>query len=86
MAHMSPPEYPGISHCAKKGLNQDIFQQAGFKNISEKVVDGKLKCGTTDVCWNMMTEVAAPVVSALSKAGETLKEKIKSEVYQLVSA
>jgi hypothetical protein len=32
-----------------------------------------------------MTEVAAPVVSALSKADETLKEKIKYEVYQVVN-
>jgi len=80
-----PLEAPGIFRCAKSGLIQDIFQQAGFKNISEQEVNGKLKCGTTDVYWNMMTEVAAPVVSALSKTDEALKEKIKSEVYQVVS-
>ena len=81
----SPPESPGIFRCAESGLIQNIFHQAGFKNTSEQEVNGKLKCGTTDVYWNMMTEVAAPVVSALTKADENLKEKIKSEVYQLVS-
>jgi ubiquinone/menaquinone biosynthesis C-methylase UbiE len=80
-----PPEAPGIFRCATSGQIQNLFIQAGFKNTSEQVVDAKLKCGTTDVYWNMMTEVAAPVVSALSKADETLKEKIKSEVYQVVN-
>jgi len=79
-----PPESPGIFRCAESGFIQSIFQQAGFKNTSEQEVNGKLKCGTTDVYWNMMTEVAAPVVSALSKASESLKEKIRSEVYQVV--
>ena len=79
------PESPGIFRCAKSGLIQNIFQQVGFKNTSEQEVNGKLKCGTADVYWNMMTEVAAPVVSALSKASETMKEIIRSEVYTLLS-
>lgn len=80
-----PPEVPGMFRCAKSGLIQDLFQQAGLKNTSEKEVTSKLKCGTTDVYWNMMTEVAAPFVAALSKADDTIKEKIKREVYQVVN-
>jgi hypothetical protein len=48
-----------------------LFQQAGLKNTSEKEVAGKMNCGTTDVYWNMMTEVAAPFVAALSNADDT---------------
>lgn len=80
-----PPGAPGMFRCAKPGLLQDLFKQAGFKNTSEKEVIGKMRCGTADVYWNMMTEVAAPFVAALSKADEVMKEKIKREVYQLVS-
>jgi ubiquinone/menaquinone biosynthesis C-methylase UbiE len=80
-----PPEAPGMFRCAKPGLIQDIFKQAGLTNTSEKAVAGKMKCGTTDVYWNMMTEIAAPFVSALSKADEAMKQKIKTEVYQLVN-
>lgn len=80
-----PADAPGIFRCAQKGLIQNLFQQAGFKNTSETEVNGKLKCGSTDVYWNMMTEVAAPVVASLSKADDTLKEKIKKEVYQVVN-
>lgn len=80
-----PPEAPGMFRCAKEGLLQGLFQQAGFKNTSEKVVIGKLNCKTADVYWNMMTEVAAPFVAALSQADDAMKEKIKSEVYQALA-
>lgn len=79
------PETPGMFRCSKGGLIQDLFQQAGLKHTSEKEIAGKLKCGTADVYWNMMTEVAAPFVAALSKADGAMKEKIKREVYQAVN-
>lgn len=80
-----PPEAPGMFRCAKSGLILDLFQQVGLKNTSEKEVAGKLNSGTTDIYWNMMTEVAAPFVAALSKADDAMKEKIKQEVYQLLN-
>lgn len=76
------PGAPGMFRCAKEGLMADLFKQAGLKNISEKVVKGKLQSGTADVYWNMMTEVGAPIVAALSKADDALKNKIKSEVIE----
>ena len=36
--------------------------------------------------WNMMTEVGAPIVAALSKADDALKAKIKKEVFELVDS
>lgn len=79
-----PPEAPGMFRCAKSGLIQDLFVQAGLKNTSEKEVLSKLKCETAEVYWTMMTEVAAPFVAALSKADDTMKEKIKTEVFQVI--
>lgn len=79
-----PPEAPGMFHCAKSGLLTEIFRQARLKNISETEVNGKLNAGTIDIYWTMMTEVAAPFVADLSKADDSMKSKIKSEVYDLV--
>ncbi|MDB5121868.1 MAG: methyltransferase type 11 [Sphingobacteriales bacterium] len=79
-----PPEAPGMFRCAKSGFIEDLFKQAGLKNTSQTEVAGKMKCVTTDVYWDMMTEVAAPFVAALSKADDAMKDKIKNEVYQLV--
>jgi len=81
----SPPEAPGMFRCAESGFIVDLFKQVGCKNILEQEVNGKLNSGTTEVYWNFMTEVAAPVVAALSKADDAMKTKIKSEVYELVN-
>ena len=80
-----PPGAPGMFRCAKDDLISGIFIQAGLKNISVKEVTGKMNCKTADVYWNSMTEVAAPVVAALSKADESMSSKIKSEVFQKVN-
>ncbi|MBP9924363.1 MAG: methyltransferase domain-containing protein [Cyclobacteriaceae bacterium] len=79
------PETPGIFRCSQSGLMTSTFNQAGFKNISESEVICKLKCGTTETYWQMMTEIAAPVVAALSKGDDAMKDKIKREVYELVN-
>lgn len=76
---------PGIFRCAKDSFMSDLFLQAGLKNISQKEIAGKLNAGTADVYWNMITEVAAPVVAGLSKADDAMKEKIKGEVYQALN-
>lgn len=62
-----------------------MFKQAGLKNTSENEVKSSLKCGTVDVYWNMITEVSAPFVSALSKADDAMREKIRQEVYALIN-
>jgi len=63
----------------------DILNEAGFKNTSEREVIGRLECGTAEGLWTMMTEIAAPFESALKKADNAMKEKIKNEVYELVN-
>lgn len=80
-----PPDAPGMFRCAKSGLIADLFQQAGMKNIKQSFVPGKLNAKTTDVYWEMMTEVGAPIVAALSNADDVMKEKIKKEVYQIIN-
>lgn len=80
-----PPGAPGMFRCAKDNFIADLFRQAGLVNVSEKEVRGKLNCQTVDRYWEMMLDVGAPIVAALSKAGDAVKEKIKSEVYRLVN-
>jgi len=84
---LPPPaaDSPGMFRCSKNGLMSELFSHAGLKNISKNYVSGKLNSKTTDVYWNFMTEVVAPIVAVLSSAEEAMKEKIKSEVYTVVS-
>ncbi len=78
------PGAPGMFRCAKPGLMKDIFEKAGFRNINIKEVSSRLNSGTVATYWEMMTEIGAPIVAALSKADESLREKIRKEVVELV--
>ena len=80
-----PAGAPGMFRCAKPGLMKEIFEKAGFKNIREKEVTSHLNSGTVETYWNMMTEIGAPIVAALSKADDAMRQKIKKEVFELVS-
>jgi ubiquinone/menaquinone biosynthesis C-methylase UbiE len=83
---LAPPSQgsPGLFRCAKSGFIAGLFKEAGLKNISETEVSGKLNVGNRKDYWNFMTEVAAPVVSALSNADCEMKIKIRSEVFDLI--
>ena len=80
-----PPGAPGMFRCAKAGFMRDLFTHAGLSNVSVEEITGKLNCKTTDVYWDMMNDVAAPVVSAISKADDAMRQKIKEEVFALVN-
>ncbi|MEJ5049357.1 class I SAM-dependent methyltransferase [Chryseobacterium culicis] len=79
------PGAPGMFRCAEENLIADLFSKAGFKNISQKNIEGKLNCGTADVYWGFASEVVGPVVNSLSMADDALRQKIKSEVYKTIN-
>jgi len=79
-----PPEAPGIFRCAKQGLIAGLFKKAGLKNIFEEEINGKLKFDSANTFWGFHTEVAAPVVAALSKADQPMRDKIKKEVFETI--
>lgn len=79
------PGAPGMFRCSKPGMMKMIFENAGFKNIHVQEVTTTLNAGTVDIYWNMMTEVGAPIVAALSKADDAMLKKIKDEVFELIS-
>lgn len=78
-----PPGTPGMFRCAAPGFIKSLMERSGFKNVNEKLITGKVRYENFEHFWGMMNEVAAPVVGALSKADDAMKQKIKSEVQQL---
>ena len=81
-----PPGATGMFRCAGDGFLEELFKQAGLKNISEKEIAGKVKYGSKDNYWNFMNDVVAPVVSAMSKAENGMKVKIKDEEFELIDS
>jgi ubiquinone/menaquinone biosynthesis C-methylase UbiE len=80
-----PPGAPGMFRCAKDGLISGLFAQGGLKNITQKEITSKFKCRTAAGYWEMMTEVAAPVIAALSKTDDEMRKRIKTETAQVLT-
>jgi len=78
------PAAPGMFRCAQDGLMIRLLCDAGFRNVAVQQVSGKLRAHTTEVYWNMMNEMAAPIVAALSKASPEIQATIKAEVFQII--
>jgi ubiquinone/menaquinone biosynthesis C-methylase UbiE len=78
------PGAPGIFRCAKPGLVTGILQQAGLHNISEENVDGIIDYRSNEFYWANMTEIVAPVMTAMAKADDRLKEKIRNDVFAII--
>ena len=78
------PRAPGMFRCAQDGLMIKLLCDAGFRNVAVGRVMGKLQVHTTENYWNMMNEIAAPVVAALNQADPELNAKMKAEVFQKV--
>jgi len=79
-----PPGAPGMFRCSSPGFLAALFEQAGFRNVSEKEIAGKLNCGSNNTYWDLMNDVAAPVVAAMNKADDATKENIKKQVFDLL--
>ena len=79
-----PAGAPGMFRCAKEGFMKNLFAEAGFKNISETEIAGKLDCMNAEGYWNFMNEVAGPVAAALGKVDDDMKAIIKGEVLKSV--
>jgi len=74
------PGAPGMFRCAQPGLMTGLFAEAGLKDVVDAEVPGKLDTGSAERYWEMMTEVAAPFVAALSSADEATVAAVKADV------
>ena len=76
----SPPDAPGMFRCAKPGLVKQLFENAGFKNVKEETVSGKIDFETPENYWLNRTEMSESTISLLNKADEATRKKIKDEL------
>lgn len=78
------PGAPGMFRCGSPGFLAELFRKAGLQHVAEKPLRGQLRCGSNDNYWQLMNDVAAPVVGALSQTDAATKEKIRQEVYATI--
>ena len=79
---VAPPEpgAPGMFRCAQPGLIAGFFRNAGLREVTEREVPNVVGVNGPAQYWDMMSEVAAPFVAALSKADAATVAKVKADV------
>ena len=78
-----PADSPGMFRCALPGFMAEQFENAGFHKVTEQEVGTGLKMNA-ETYWEMITEVGAPIVAAMSAADTQMREKIKAEVFKKI--
>ena len=73
---------PGMFRCAKPGLVKFLFENAGFKNVNEETISGKVDFETAENYWLNRTEMSEAAISLLSKADEVTINKIKNDLFE----
>lgn len=81
-----PPGQPGLFRCAAPGTLSSLLKAVGFRADSEEDVSGKLTFPSPDRYWEFMTDIVAPVVSALQKASREMREAVARAVLTDVRA
>ena len=80
------PDAPGMFRCSKPGLMADIFAQAGFKNVGEQEMNGKVDFIDADTYWENRTDISEPIIVALAKLDENTIAAIKNDVCSIIDA
>lgn len=81
-----PPDAPGIFRCNEPDSLSNIMKEAGLKDVDKIEVTGEFKVDSPEEYWKMMTEIAAPIVGALSKADEGTQEVIYKKAMEELRA
>lgn len=77
---------PGLFRCARDHYLSDVFARAGLVDIHQQEVSFDLVHETAELYLEFMTDVAAPVVGALSGVDDDTREAVRREVLEVVAA
>lgn len=78
-----PSDAPGIFRYADAQQLKRDMEAAGLKHVEVTPVSGELAMDSAAVYWQYMSEVAAPIASALAGADEETRKKVAETVIEL---
>lgn len=75
-----PPDAPGMFRCAARGSIATLFEQSGLHAVEEWDVPTAMVTESCEQYWQLLTELTAPVVSALDQVDEAARKRIAASV------
>ncbi len=76
------PDEPGIFRCAESGTVSRLMKKAGFGEIKEFEITGKIFFLSPGQYWEYTTEVAAPIAAALKNTDSVMRERARLAVIE----
>lgn len=73
------PDAPGMFRCSSARKMEELLALTGFKDISIQRISSTVDYESFERYWEIMLDVAAPVVAAMSAADENTKMMIRQE-------
>lgn len=71
-----PADAPDIFRCAQPKTLTALLRQAGMQNIKEIELTGAVTFDSAEAYWEFITDVVAPIATALMKVDEATREEI----------
>lgn len=75
-----PADSPGIFRCAKPGFTSESLTTAGFRAVKEYAIKGETTFDSAEEYWDVMSDIAGPVMQVLNAAPSEIFEEVKSAV------
>jgi len=82
MLQLPPPpsDAPGIFRCADYGTLSSLLNQAGLHNVGQVEVSGEIAFDSAEHYWEFITDVVAPIATALNNVGPEERQRVKDAV------
>jgi ubiquinone/menaquinone biosynthesis C-methylase UbiE len=74
------PDKPSLFRFAAPASSEKVLAAAGFSDVKQHEIGGEISFESPEEHWQIITEMAAPVASALAKASPEQREEIKQKV------
>lgn len=86
--HIPPPpiDAPGVFRCAQPDSLPTIMKEAGLREVDNVEVTGEYVTDSPERYWEIMLDIAAPIVGALAKADQSVVEAIHQKTLEVLRA
>jgi hypothetical protein len=80
------PAAPGVFRFAAPGSLAILLEEAGFRSVESREITGQMEYESAREQLEMMLDVAAPIVAALSQASEAKQAEVKAALLAAAEA
>ncbi len=80
-----PEDSPGIFRCAQPGFTSNLLQRSGLTNVDELNLKGEIDFESPEHYWQVMSDIAGPIMQALNQAPREVVMDVKRDVLNSVA-